>query len=198
MLNLVKQAEEWAEIVKVKSKHRVYNVLDIAGYVVNTNIDKGIRIRRYRLDLFLYFIQGYSYLLTEEPIFSAPVLARNFKWPYTEWADNYFGNRYKIRPIPKIEIYFDKHNGIKKLGKLSFNPHITMLDRKLIDAILANLNESSTRELIHSMECGGLVKQAMHRWDKAITRTMFLKQAERVEQLHQQISHGLEKYPHTL
>ena len=198
MLNLVKQAEERAEIVKVKSKHRVYNVLDIAGYVVNTNIDKGIRMRRYRLDLFLYFIQGYSYLLTEEPIFSAPVLARNFKWPYTEWADNYFGNRYKIRPIPKIEIYFDKHNGIKTLGKLSFNPHITMLDRKLIDAILANLNESSTRELIHSMECSGLVKQAMHRWDKAITRTMFLKQAEMVEQLHQQISHGLEKYPHTL
>ena len=118
MLNLVKQAEERAETVKVKSKHRVYNVLDIAGYVVNTNIDNGIRMRRYRLDLFLYFIQGYSYLLTGEPIFSAPVLVRNFKRPYTEWADNYFGNKYKIRPIPKIESYFDKYNGIKKLGKL--------------------------------------------------------------------------------
>lgn len=198
MLNLVKQAEERAETVKVKSKHRVYNVLDIAGYVVNTNINKGIRMRRYRLDLFLYFIQGYSYLLTGEPIFSAPVLARNFKRPYTEWADNYFGNKYKIRPIPKIEIYFDKHNGIKKLGKLSFNPHITMSDRELIDDILANLNESSTRELKYSMECSGLVKQAMHRLDRTITGTMFLKQAENVEQLYQQISQELEKYLHTL
>lgn len=198
MLNLIKQAEERAEIVKVKSKHKVYTVLDVAGYIINTNIAKGIRMHRYRLDLFLYFVQGYSYLRTGNPIFDAPVLVRNFKWPYTEWMDNYFGNKYKIRSIPKIETYFDRHNGITKLGKLPFNPHITMSDRKLIDDILANLNESSTRELKYSMECSGLVKQAMHRLDRTITGTMFLKQAENVEQLYQLISQELEKYLHTL
>ena len=77
MLNLVKQAEKRAKVVKVGSKHRIYTVLDIAGYIVNTNLYKGIRIRRKRLDMYLYFIQLFSILRTGKPMFDSFIYVRN-------------------------------------------------------------------------------------------------------------------------
>lgn len=181
MLNLVKQAEERAETVKVRSKHRIYTVLDIAGYVVNTNLDKGIRMRRRRLDIFLYLIQLYSIMQIDSPMFNSTILVRNRRWLYTEWMDNYCGNKYRIRSIPKIAIYWDTNNGITELGKRKFNPHITMSDRKLLDTIIDELNTISNKTLKRMLVNHGLIKQALEREDKTITERMMVTYCERVK-----------------
>lgn len=181
MLNLVKQAEERAEKVKANSKHKIYTVLDIAGYVVNTNLEKGIRMRRHRLDMFLYYIQLQSIMQLDKPMFSSDILVRNRKWPYTEWMDNYCGNKYRIKTIPKIETYWDTRKGISELGKRSFNPHITMADRELLDNVIDGLNDVPNRDLKNTMANSGLTQQALEHPDKVITEKMMIEHCERTK-----------------
>lgn len=182
MLNLVKQADERAETVKVRSKHRIYTVLDIAGYIVNTNLANGIHMRRKRLDMYLYLIQLYSIMQIDSPMFNSTILVRNHRWPYTEWMDNYCGNKYRIRSIPKIAIYWDTNNGITELGKRKFNPHITMSDRKLLDTIIDELNTISNKTLKRMLVNHGLIKQALECEDKTITERMMVTYCERVKE----------------
>lgn len=182
MLNLVKQAEERAETVKVKSKHRIYTVLDIAGYIVNTNLYKGIRMRRKRLDMYLYLIQLYSIMQIDSPMFNSTIYVRNKHWPYTEWMDNHYGNEYRIRSMPKIAIYWDTRNGIAELGKRKFNPHITMSDRELLDTIIDELNTISNKALRNILVNHGLIKQALEREDKTITERMMVTYCDRVKE----------------
>lgn len=182
MLNLVKQAEERAEKVKANSKHKIYTVLDIAGYVVNTNLEKGIRMRRHRLDMFLYYIQLQSIMQTGKPIFNSSILVRNRKWPYTEWMDNYCGNKYRIKPIPRIETYWDTRKGISELGrKHMFNPHITIFDRELLDDIIDGLNDISNKALKDAVVNQGLTRQALGYADKTITEKMMVEHCERTK-----------------
>lgn len=180
MLNLVKQAEERAETVKVRSKHRIYTVLDIAGYIVNTNLANGIHMRRKRLDMYLYLIQLYSIMQTDSPMFNSTIFVRNNRWPYTGWMDNYCGNKYRIRSMPKIAIYWDMRNGIAKLGKRKFNPHITMSDRELLDTIIDELNAISNKTLRNMLVNQGLTKQALEREDRTITERVMITYCERV------------------
>jgi hypothetical protein len=182
MLNLVKQADERAETVKVRSKHRIYTVLDIAGYIVNTNLANGIHMRRKRLDMYLYLIQLYSIMLIDSPMFNSTIFVRNHRWPYTGWMDNYCGNKYRIRSIPKIAIYWDINNGITELGKHKFNPHITMSDRKLLDTIIDDLNTISNKTLKRMLVNHGLIKQAVEREDKTITERMMVTYCERAKE----------------
>lgn len=180
MLNLVKQAEERAETVKVRSKHRIYTVLDIAGYIVNTNLGNGIHMRRKRLDMYLYLIQLYSIMQTDSPMFNSTIYVRNNRLPYTGWMDNYCGNKYRIRSIPKIAIYWDTCNGIAKLGKRKFNSHITMSDRELLDTIIDELNAISNKTLRNMLVNQGLTKQALEREDRTIAERMMITYCERV------------------
>lgn len=182
MLNLVKQADERAETVKVRSKHRIYTVLDIAGYIVNTNLANGIHMRRKRLDMYLYLIQLYSIMQIDSPMFNSTIYVRNKHWPYTEWMDNYCGNKYRIRSIPKIAIYWDTRNGIAELGKRKFNPHITMSDRELLDTIIDELNTISNKALRNILVNQGLTKQALECEDKTITERMMVIYCERAKE----------------
>ena len=182
MLNLVKQADERAETVKVRSKHRIYTVLDIAGYIVNTNLANGIHMRRKRLDMYLYLIQLYSIMQIDSPMFNSTIYVRNKHWPYTEWMDNYCGNKYRIRSIPKIAIYWDTRNGIVELGKRKFNPHITMSDRELLDTIIDELNTISNKALRNILVNQGLTEQALEYGDKTITERMMVTYCERAKE----------------
>lgn len=180
MLNLVKQAEERAETVKVRSKHRIYTVLDIAGYIVNTNLANGIHMRRKRLDMYLYLIQLYSIMQIDSPMFNSTIYVRSNRLPYTGWMDNYCGNKYRIKSMPKIAIYWDTRNGIAELGKRKFNPHITMSDRELLDTIIDELNAISNKTLRNMLVNQGLTKQALEREDKTISERMMITYCERV------------------
>lgn len=184
MFNLVKQAEKRAEMVKVGSKHRIYTVLDIAGYIVNTNLANGIHMRRKRLDMYLYVVQFFSIMHTGKPMFNSTIYVRNNHWPYTEWMDNYCGNKYKyrIRSMPKITVYWNTHNGITELGKRIFNPHITMFDRGLLDAIIDKLNNTSNKTLHRLLVNQGLTKQALEREDKTITEWMMVACCKRIRE----------------
>ena len=182
MLNLVKQADERAETVKVRSKHKIYTVLDIAGYIVNTNLANGIHMRRKRLDMYLYLIQLYSIMQIDSPMFNSTIYVRNKHWPYTEWMDNYCGSTYRIRSIPKIAIYWDTRNGIAELGKRKFNPHITMSDRELLDTIIDELNTIPNKALRNILVNQGLTKQALEREDKTITERMMVIYCERAKE----------------
>ena len=172
MLNLVKQAEKRAKVVKVGSKHRIYTVLDIAGYIVNTNLYKGIRIRRKRLDMYLYFIQLFSILRTGKPMFDSFIYVRNTHWPYTEWVDNHYGNEYRIKPIPRVRDYWSVTSGVTPLGKRLFNPHITMSDRQLMDDFLDVFNAIPMKRLKYFVRTDGLTKQAIQNPDRIITEKM--------------------------
>ena len=172
MLNLVKQAEKRAKVVKVGSKHRIYTVLDIAGYIVNTNLYKGIRIRRKRLDMYLYFIQLFSILRTGKPMFDSFIYVRNTHWPYTEWVDNHYGNEYRIKPIPRVRDYWSVTSGVTPLGKRLFNPHITMSDRQLMDDFLDVFNAIPMKRLKYFVRTDGLTKQAIQNHDRIITEKM--------------------------
>lgn len=174
MVNIVKQARERAETTRILSKHKIYTVLDIAGYIVNTNRNKGIRMRRNRLDMFLYFVQIQSMIHTGEPIFTSTILVRDHNWPYTEWVDNYFGKKYKILSVPKFTIYWDTYKGISNLGKKLFNPHITMYDRELLDDIINELNAKSNHELRDEIATHGLTHVAVQHRDMEITERMMI------------------------
>lgn len=182
MLNLVKQADERAETVKVRSKHRIYTVLDIAGYIVNTNLANGIHMRRKRLDMYLYLIQLYSIMQIDSPMFNSTIYVRNKHWPYTEWMTNYCGSKYRIRSMPKIAVYWDTRNGIAELGKRKFNPHITMSDRELLDTIIDELNTISNKALRNILVNQGLTKQALEREDRTITERMMVTYCERAKE----------------
>lgn len=174
MLNLVKQEEGHVETVKVQSKHKVYTVLDIAGYIVNTNIKRGVRMRQHRLDMFLYFAQMQSIVSTGEPIFNSTILVHDSHWPYTEWLDSYYGKKYLIWPIPKIKTYWDTSKGILNLEKKPFNPRITLYDRQLLDDVINTLNPKSNRELQDKIAMHGLASKASFNRDKIITKRMMI------------------------
>jgi hypothetical protein len=156
--------------------------LDIAGYIVNTNLANGIHMRRKRLDMYLYLIQLYSIMQIDSPMFNSTIYVRSNRLPYTGWMDNYCGNKYRIRSIPKIAIYWDINNGITELGKHKFNPHITMSDRKLLDTIIDDLNTISNKTLKRMLVNHGLIKQAVEREDKTITERMMVTYCERAKE----------------
>lgn len=178
MVNIIKQARERAETVKVLSKHRIYTVIDIAGYIINTNMDKGIRMRRHRVDMFLYFAQVCSIIRTGEPLFNSSTYVRGIHRPYTEWMDNKYGNKYKIFPMPRVDVYWDRSNGISDLGKRQFNPHITMFDRQMLDDIINTLNTKSNRELQDKIAMQGLTYSALLYHGNEITERMMLEFCE--------------------
>ena len=113
-------------------------------------------------------------------MFNSTIYVRNKHWPYTEWMDNYCGNKYRIRSMPKIAIYWNTRNGTAELGKRKFNPHITMSDRKLLDTIIDELNAISNKTLRNMLVNQGLTKQALEREDRTITERMMITYCERV------------------
>ena len=156
--------------VKIKHYNKIFKELD-----------KGIRMRRRRLDIFLYLIQLYNIMQIDSPMFNSTIYVRNKHWPYTEWMANYCGNKYRIRSIPKIAIYWDTRKGITELGKRKFNPHITMSDRELLDTIIDELNTIPNKALRNILVNQGLTKQALEREDKTITEKMMIEHCERTK-----------------
>jgi hypothetical protein len=156
------------------SVHKIYAVFDVAGYIVNTNIDKGVRMRQRRLDMFLYFAQMQSIVSTGEPIFDSTIFVHSNNLPYTEWLNRYWGTKYKILTIPRIKTYWDTSNGILNLEKKPFNPQITPYDRKLLDDVINTLNPKSNRELQDKIAMHGLASKANFNGDRIITKKMML------------------------
>ena len=130
---------------KHKEKHKTYTVLDVAGYIINTNLDNGISMTYRRLNLFLYFAQMQSFISTKQPIFNGSMYLKG-DMPCTQYGENHWKSFLNF-PLSRITTYWDTSKGILQISKKPFCPHITMYDRELLDDVIKTLNKYSTKAL---------------------------------------------------
>ena len=151
-------------------KHRTYTVLDIAGYIVNTNFDKGISMNYKRLNFFLYFAQLQSFITTGQPIFNGCMYVRG-GIPCTSYGESNWRSFFNF-PMRRITTYWDTSKGILQISKKPFCPHITMYDRALLDDVIKTLNGYSTKDLMGIFHSHDTYKKAIRYYDSEITWKM--------------------------
>ena len=162
-----------------KKKHKTYTVLDVAGYIINTNLDNGISMTYRRLNLFLYFAQIQSFISTNHPIFNGSMYLKN-SMPCTPYGENHWKS---FLPLSRITTYWDTSKGILQINKKPFCPHITMYDRELLDDVIKTLNKYSTKALTDIFKSHNIYRKALAYYDHEITWKMmcdYIKQLPKI------------------
>jgi len=161
-----------------KKKHKTYTVLDVAGYIINTNLDNGISMTYRRLNLFLYFAQIQSFISTNRPIFNGSMYLKG-DMPCTQYGENHWKS---FLPLSRITTYWDTSKGILQISKKPFCPHITMYDRELLDDVIKTLNKYSTKALTDIFKSHDTYRKAFvyYYYDHEITWKMMRDYIEKL------------------
>lgn len=137
-------------IVFLQGVMEVYDVLDVARYVINYSNECGYGISNLKLQKVLYFIQAYFLTGTDskEPCFSNRIEAWDFG-PVVPKAYHEF-KQYGSGNIPKIDSYivFDSEN-IWNMHREPYSSDVIATDdRKIIAEIVDNFSNYSASDLV--------------------------------------------------
>ncbi|MFQ6793242.1 MAG: Panacea domain-containing protein [Thomasclavelia sp.] len=129
-------------------KNEVKSAIDVARYLINKCNDLDISISNLKLQKLLYFSQGFSLALTDQPLFEeeiepwdfgpvVPVVYREYKM---------FG----ANDIPKIETYFNKDfDSDDFLREISFDKNIfSNVQKAIMDTIVEQFGRYSANSLV--------------------------------------------------
>ncbi len=140
--NISKNAVNNDEIVKEEvsmEQHKIYNVLDVARYVVEYSLEKGTPISQIQLQKIIYYVQA-TFLVKKNgiPCFNEAIL----NWAYgpvvREVYDEfrYFGPR-KITSIPQIHDVELDHDFKFIYNTVSFDSSFILdTDKRLIELVV--------------------------------------------------------------
>ena len=128
----------------------MYNVLDVARYVINYSNERGYGISNLKLQKVLYFVQAYFLTATDsqQPCFYDKIEAWDFG-PVVPNAYHEF-KQYGSGSIPWIDSYivFDSDN-IWNSHREPYNPDvITPNDRKMIASVVDKFSKYSASGLV--------------------------------------------------
>lgn len=128
----------------------MYNVLDVARYVINYSNERGYGVSNLKLQKLLYFIQAYFLTATDDnrPCFKDKIEAWDFG-PVVPNAYREF-RQYGSGNIPTIESYvvFDNKN-IWNSHREVYNPNVIACDdRKMIASVVDEFSRYSASGLV--------------------------------------------------
>ncbi len=128
----------------------MYNVLDVARYVINYSNERGYGVSNLKLQKLLYFIQAYFLTATDDsrPCFKDKIEAWDFG-PVVPNAYREF-KQYGSGNIPTIESYvvFDNKN-IWNSHREVYNPNVIAYDdRKMIASVVDEFSRYSASGLV--------------------------------------------------
>ncbi len=139
-------------------QHKIYNVLDVARYVVWYCIHKDNPISQIQLQKIMYYIQA-NFLVYKKGVacFKEPILNWTYGPVVREVYDEfrYFGSN-KITFVPKIQDIQldDEFNFVYK--SVEFNPSvITLSDRHLIEHVVNKYCEENAFTLVEKTHSEG-------------------------------------------
>ena len=133
LINIVK-----IHIILQKGGASMYDVLDVAAYVVNEYWVNGSPITNLKLQKILYYIQGYTLRRHGSPAFSEGI----YKWPYGPVVPQvYFNYNYsRSKGIPELS---DEHS--RKLEKIFRRDSATT---RIIDEVITKSFSFSAVQLV--------------------------------------------------
>ena len=128
----------------------MYDVLDVARYVINYSNERGYGVSNLKLQKLLYFIQAYFLTATDDkrPCFKDKIEAWDFG-PVVPNAYHEF-KQYGSGNIPAIDSYivFDREN-IWNTHREAYNPNvITLNDRNMIASVVDEFSRYSASGLV--------------------------------------------------
>ncbi|WP_443689786.1 Panacea domain-containing protein [Phascolarctobacterium faecium] len=90
-VSLLLFAKFTARFEKDRGDDNMYNVKDIAKYIISYSYEQNKPVSNLKLQKLLYFVQGESYKMTGEPMFEADMEAWQFgpvvPWVYYEYSN---------------------------------------------------------------------------------------------------------------
>ena len=119
----------------------MYNVLDIARYVINRSSDKGSPVSNLKLQKMLYYIQAAFLIETKDRCFNDPILCWRHG-PVVKRAYDEF-SRYASNEIPAQKTYqkIAIENGKLSFGTFTFSDSFLSSDdhKQLLDNVIDGL-----------------------------------------------------------
>ncbi|WP_100066037.1 Panacea domain-containing protein [Miniphocaeibacter massiliensis] len=124
---------------------KIYNVLDIAAYLINYAIDEGNPISNLKLQKLLYYIQGEFYKEKDQPAFKEDILA----WDYGPVVKEAY-DEYKININKDIKKRVEEKFDIESFDYINFNPEdiICKEDGKIIREIYNRYKDFTAFDLV--------------------------------------------------
>lgn len=126
----------------------MYNVLDVARYIINYCNEKGINISHLKLQKILYFVQA-KFLISghDKGCFIEDIEAWDFG-PVVRAVYNEFRS-YGSSSIPKVEQYIDFKEGIWNAKTIDFDENIIAdEDKELINDMVDKCSEHTASYLV--------------------------------------------------
>lgn len=108
----------------------VYNVMDVARYVINYSNEQGYTISNLKLQKILYFIQAAFLVNRHEPCFYENIEAWDFGPVVPEVYQEF--RMYGSNTIPYINSYIDLSNGIWESKRKEYSDNVFCSEDKAI------------------------------------------------------------------
>lgn len=146
----------------------MYNVLDVARYVINYENQKGNKISNLKLQKLLYFIQA-LFLITEpyEPCFKEDIEAWDFGPVIPEVYHEF--KSYGNRNIPPVKQYYDFSDGFWRASQKIYDEDIIWdEDKGLIDSVLDQFKDYSASDLVSITHNQKPWRTAYRKWGNSI------------------------------
>lgn len=116
----------------------MYNVLDIAKYVVNYSHEIGASITNLKLQKLLYYIQAAFLVEKRERCFEERILAWEFGPVSVEAYNEYkhYGREEIPEQNPREEVEFDGKTFTIKIKQVNINNKLKVFDKKLVEKVV--------------------------------------------------------------
>lgn len=126
----------------------MYDVLDVARYIINYSYEKNYGCSNLKLQKLLYFVQAYFLITKNRPLFPNEIQAWDFgpvvPDAYTEFK------RFGSGDIPYVSYYYSMPDGhLSSLQTHQYDPDlIDKKTRRLINDVIDNFKDYSSTALV--------------------------------------------------
>lgn len=148
----------------------MYNVIDVANYVVNRSIDLDAPVSNLKLQKLLYYVQAAKLVELGEAMFSSEISAWRYG-PVVEpvyhkfkiYANSQINNKIEDRGVDFMEDLLSN-------GKYDPCNVITINDQKIIDGVIVAYKHKSAMELVRKTHFEAPWKNAFENGQEYITK----------------------------
>ncbi len=121
----------------------MYNVLDVAKYVINYSHDVGASITNLKLQKILYYIQAAFLVKKQERCFGERIVAWELGPVSIETYNMYkhYGREEIPKQAPREEMQFDGEKFAIKIKEVDISNQLKVLDKKIIEEVVEAYKE---------------------------------------------------------
>lgn len=148
----------------------IYNVLDVARYIINYSHNHGYVISNLKLQKILYFVQAAFLVNKNNPCFYEEIEAWDFG-PVVPDIYHEF-KMYGSNDIPYIHEYIDYSNGIWESTRRDFDDNVIAIeDKQLLENMVDQCSNYSANDLVRITHNQSPWQNAYNRgWNKIISK----------------------------